>query len=223
VVKVITFLKRKAGMPVEEFQRYWRERHPVVVTRLPGVRRYVQSHALAASYREREPVHDGIAEVWADDTDALRAMTRSPAYAAVQTDEAVFIDRASMGVLVTEERVVVDGTPAADAVKVVEFLTRRPGASVEDFQRHWREAHGPLAAGIPGLRRYVQSAIRPAAYAAGRAPAYDGVASVWFDSTAALRAVAETDEYRRTTADRERFLAPGPPRLILTREHVIVG
>jgi hypothetical protein len=42
MVKVITFIKRKPGMPVEEFQSYRRTRHPEVVTRLPGVRRYVQ-------------------------------------------------------------------------------------------------------------------------------------------------------------------------------------
>ena len=86
MVKVITFLKRKVGMPVEEFQRYWREQHPAVVTRLPGVRRYVQSHTLAADYAAGEPIYDGIAEVWADNTDALRAMTRSPSHAAVLED-----------------------------------------------------------------------------------------------------------------------------------------
>ena len=47
MVKVVTFLKRKAGMSVEDFQSYWRTRHPEVVVRLPGVRRYVQSHTLA--------------------------------------------------------------------------------------------------------------------------------------------------------------------------------
>ena len=38
MVKVLTFLKRKAGMSVEDFQRYWLTRHPEVVVRLPGVR-----------------------------------------------------------------------------------------------------------------------------------------------------------------------------------------
>ena len=42
MVKVLTFLKRKPGMSVEEFQRYWLTRHPAVVVRLPGVRRYVR-------------------------------------------------------------------------------------------------------------------------------------------------------------------------------------
>ena len=55
MVKVITFLKRKAGMPVEEFQGYWLTRHPGVVTRLPGVRRYIQSHTRLSLYEKREP------------------------------------------------------------------------------------------------------------------------------------------------------------------------
>ena len=88
MVKVLTFIKRRSGMSVEEFQRYWLTRHPAVVTRLPGVRRYVQSHTLASSYAKGEPVWDGIAEVWADDTSALRAMTQSPHHPALQEDEA---------------------------------------------------------------------------------------------------------------------------------------
>jgi uncharacterized protein (TIGR02118 family) len=223
MVKVVTFLKRKAGMPVEEFQAYWRTRHPEVVTRLPGVRRYVQSHVLPGGYRKGEPLYDGIAEVWADDTDALRAMSRSPEFAQVQADEAHFLDRAGMGFIVTEEHAVTDGPAPPGAVKSVEFLGRKPGMEVGEFQRYWREVHGPLAARIPGLRRYVQSHTRRAAYDAGRAPAWDGVAALWFDSTEAIRAAAATPEYRAAAADRGRFLAPGPLRVILTTEHVIVG
>jgi uncharacterized protein (TIGR02118 family) len=223
MVKVLTFIKRKPGMTVEDFQQYWLTRHPVVVTRLPGVRRYVQSHALASSYRKGEPPWDGIAEVWADDTDALRAMTRSAANADVQADEAQFIDRSTMGILVTEDHLLVEGAPGPDAVKAIEFLNRRPGASVDDFQRHWRERHGAILATIPGLRRCVLSATRCAAYAAGRAPTYDGASLMWFESPEALRAAAGSPAYAATVADRASFLAPGSPPFIVTREHVIAG
>jgi uncharacterized protein (TIGR02118 family) len=223
MVKVLTFLKRKAGMPVDEFQAYWRTRHPDVVLKLPGVRRYVQSHTVPGSYAKGEPVYDGIAEVWADDTDALRAMSRSPAYAAVQADEAAFIDRASMGVLVTEEHVVRDGTVDADAVKAIEFLARRPDRSVDDFQRHWRERHGPLLAAIPGLRRGVLSVVRRAVYDSSRVPAWDGVNLMWFGSPADLRSAAGSPEYAAAVADRAQFLAPGQPPFIMTREHVVLG
>jgi uncharacterized protein (TIGR02118 family) len=223
MVKVITFLKRKVGMPVVEFQRYWRERHPDVVTRLPGVRRYVQSHALLSLYGKDEPVYDGIAEVWADDTGALRAMTHSPVHAELQADEALFIDRSRMGVIITEDHVLKDGAPPPDAVKSVAFLSRRPGLSVEAFQRHLLEVHGPIAAALPGLRRYVQSHTRRSAYDAGRAPAYDGAVLMWFDSTEAIRGAATTPDYARVLTDGATFLSTGAAPSILTREYVIVA
>ncbi len=223
MVKVITFLKRKAGMPVEEFQSHWLTRHPEVVTRLPGVRRYVQSHALLPAYAHEGPIYDGIAEVWADDTAALRGMTQSPAHPALQADEARFIDRASMGVIITEDHVIKDGPVPPDAVKSVAFLTRKPGLSVEAFQRYWLEVDGPITATLPGLRRYVQSHTRRSAYDAGRVPTYDGVVLTWFDSTEATRVAAGAPEYARVLADAGNFLVSGQMPSILTREHVIVA
>ena len=223
MVKAVSFFRRKAGMPVEEFQEYWRTRHPDAVLGLPGVRRYVQSHTLRSGYRMRQPVYDGIAELWFDDSAAMRALRGTPAYAAVEVDEARFIDRASMGLIITEEHVLKDGAAPAGGVKNVEFLRRKPGVAVEDFQRYWRETHGPLAAPIPMIRRYVQSHTRLAGYEGGRTPAWDGVAITWFDDTAAMRASARTPEYARVRADEAKFLAAGDAPFIITREHVVVG
>ena len=157
MVKVLSFFKRKAGMSVEAFQAYWRASHPEAVVKLPGIRRYVQSHTLLSGYRKGEPVHDGIAELWFDDTPAMRALAGTAAYAAVQADEAKFIERRTMGLIITEERVIKDGASRAGGVKNVEFVTHKPGMSIEAFQRYWREVHGPLAAQIATVRRYVQS------------------------------------------------------------------
>jgi uncharacterized protein (TIGR02118 family) len=98
MVKAVAFFKRRAGMAVEDFQAYWRTRHPEVVTKLSGVHRYVQSHTRLAAYRMGEPVYDGIAELWFDDTAAIRALRNTPEMAAVQADEARFIDRSTIGV-----------------------------------------------------------------------------------------------------------------------------
>jgi uncharacterized protein (TIGR02118 family) len=221
MVKVLTLINRKAGMPVDEFQDYWLTRHPLVVTRLPGVRRYVQSHVLPDTYRKREPVYDGMAEVWADDTDSLRAMTKSAAHPDLIADEARFIDRARMAIIVTDEHVAKEGPK--EGVKAIELFTRNPETAIEAFQLHWRDVHAALAARVPGVRRYVASATRATAYAAGRTPSYDGAALMWFDSKEALAAAAGSPEYGALVADRTRFLAPGPPAFILTREHRILG
>jgi uncharacterized protein (TIGR02118 family) len=222
MVKAVSFFKRRSGMSVEAFQAYWLTRHPDVVVRLSGIRRYVQSHTLAGGYRKGEPAYDGIAEIWFDDTGAMRALAGTPAYAAVEADEARFIERATMGLIITEEHVIKGGSAPAGGVKNVEFVTHREGMAIDAFQRYWREVHGPLAARIPVLRRYVQSHTRRAAYTSGRAPVYDGVALTWFDDTEAMRASARSPEYARVRADEPNFITADPP-FIITREHVIVG
>ena len=222
MVKAVSFFKRKAGMPVEEFQAYWLRDHPAVVVRLPGVRRYVQSHTLLAGYRKGEPIYDGIAELWFEDTQAMAALRGTKEIAAVEADEAVFIDRGTMRLILAEEHVIKDGPAPPGGAKNVEFVTRKPGLAVQDFQRYWRETHGPLAAQIPMIRRYVQSHTRPSAYERGRTPAYDGVAITWFDDTRAMRASAGTAQYARVRADEPNFIAPGDAPFIITTEHVIV-
>jgi uncharacterized protein (TIGR02118 family) len=223
MIKAVTFLKRRPGMPVEEFQSYWRTRHPAVVTKLPGLRRYVQSHTRLAGYKKGEPAYDGIAEVWFDDTKALRALRDTPEMAALQADEVRFIDRSTMGLIITDDYVIKDGPASSGMAKGVGFVRRKPTLSVEEFQRHWREVHGPLGAAVPGLRRYVQSHTRLAAYEQGRNPAWDGIAFAWFEDSAALRAATLTSEYRLAKADDANFIVPGPVPFIITTEHVIVG
>jgi uncharacterized protein (TIGR02118 family) len=222
VIKVVTGIKRKAGMSVEAFQAYWRQRHPEVVVRLPGIRRYIQSHTRLAGYRKGEPVYDGIAEVWFEDGGAIHALRGTPEMAAVEADEARFIDRARTRVIATDEHVIKDQPVPAGAAKNVELVTRKPGMPVPDFQRYWRDIHGPLAARIPMIRRYVQSHTRASAYERGRTPAWDGVAITWFDDTDAMRASAATPEYALVRADEPNFIAPGVLPVLITTEHVIV-
>jgi len=167
-------------------------------------------------------VYDGAAEVWFDDTQAMRALTGTKEYAAVRADEPNFIDLSTMGSIITEEHVIKDGPIPPNGVKNIEFVTHKPGMSIDAFQKHWREVHGPLGAAIPVVRRYVQSHTRRSIYDSGKTPLYDGVAITWFDDTQAMRESATTPEYARTRADEVNFIAPGRLPLIITKEHVIV-
>jgi uncharacterized protein (TIGR02118 family) len=101
MIKAITYLKRRPGMPVADFQTYWREQHPAVVKKLPGLRRDVQSHTRPGAYEKGEPAYDGIAEVWFDGTQALRAAMQSPEFRKEQTDDANFIAPGPVPFLVT--------------------------------------------------------------------------------------------------------------------------
>jgi uncharacterized protein (TIGR02118 family) len=223
MVKALSFFKRRAGMPVDEFQAYWRGRHPDVVTKLPGVRRYVQSHTRPAAYQRAEPVYDGIAEVWFDDTAAMHALRGTAEVAAVQADEARFIDRSTMGLIITDDHVIKDGPVPPGAAKGVGFARRKSGMAVDAFQKYWREVHGPLGTAVPSLRRYVQSHPRPSAYDRGRQPGWDGIALIWFDDAEALRSATSTPGWARVRADEINFVQPEPAAFIITTEHVIVG
>lgn len=223
MLKAITIIKRKSGMSVEAFQHYWRTTHGEVVKPLPGIRRYVQSHALPGGYRKGELPHDGIAEIWVDDMAALRAMSQSPHYQNVAADEAKFIDRSSMVLLLVDDHAIKNGPIPANAVKNIEFVSHRPGMGIEVFQAYWRDVHGPLATHITQIRCYVQSHVRPGAYKAGKPPKYDGCALTWFDSVEAMRESARSEAYARIRADEANFLPDGHLPFIITKEHVIVA
>ncbi len=224
MIKAITCIKRKPGMLVEDFQSYWRGEHAAVVKHLPDIRRYIQSHALLGGYRKGDLPYDGIAEIWVDDVAALRAMAGTDAYAAVQADEENFIDRSKMALLLTQEHVIKDGPIPDGAVKNIEFVPRKTGMDVAAFQAYWRDVHGPIAAQIQVIRRYVQSHVLLGGYRDGRQPPFDGCAITWFDSVAAMRESAQSEAYDRTREDEPNFLnTDSEIDFIITTEHVIVA
>jgi uncharacterized protein (TIGR02118 family) len=179
----------------------------------------VQSHVLVSGYRKGEPFCDGLAELWFDDVAALRAARYSDPFSAARAAEKELRDPARGGGLLTVEHVVKNGAVSAHGVKNVEFVLRRPDLSIEDFGRYWREHHGPLAARIAPIRRYVQS---HAIDAPGEDRAFDGIASTWFDDTDAMRASAASEEYRLTREDEPRFVSVPLP-FVITREHVLLA
>jgi uncharacterized protein (TIGR02118 family) len=222
MIKVVSVLQRKSGMSVEDFQRYWLNEHAAIVNRLPGLRRYVQSHTLLSGYRRGQPAADGIAELWFDDSKALRALKDSPELEAVLADEPNFVDMTRFIQVHTEEHVIKDGPIPAGGVKNIEFVIKKAGMPVADFQHYWITTHGPLGASIKTVTRYVQSHTRKTAYGRGEAPALDGFALTWFENTDAMRESARTEEYENTRDDEENFLTI-PLDFIITREHVIVA
>lgn len=222
MVKAIYFIRRKHRMPLGHFRTYWLGEHARLVKRIPGLRRYVQSHTLDSGYRAHEPVYDGIAELWYDDTDSMRRAAATAEGGAAAADQPNFIDMPSFDFVITEEREILPGAAGPGAVKMIYFLTRRDGLSIDGFQSYWASHHGSLAAKLPAVRRYVQSHVRKSAYRAGRNPRYDGVAETWFDDFDALRASAATAEYRAVRDDEANFLESGTIRFIIAGEHVIV-
>lgn len=109
-------------------------------------------------------------------------------------------------------------------VKVFFCITRKPGMSPEEFRRYWKDVHGPIAARIPELRRYVQHHTVHPNPLGGAVPSYDGVAELWFDDYEAARRALQGKETAAAVGDHEHFMADHARcAMFLTEEHVIVG
>lgn len=160
-------------MPLAAFHDHWRHTHAGIITRLPGIRRYVQNYPLAGT-----AAFDAVAESSFDDSQAMKALARTREYAEVLADEPNFIDAASMGSIITEEHVLQDGPLPAGAVKHLRFLRREPGVEIDEFFRALLE-EGRRAAAAPGVVRYVQRHTRRGVYDSGRTPAFDAVEMRW--------------------------------------------
>jgi uncharacterized protein (TIGR02118 family) len=208
---LVRLAKRRPGSSVDDFRRQadaasdWSSAVPY------RLRSATQALTLAGAYRRGEPVCDVIDELaFEDEASAVRCLA-DPAFARAWASP--LLDRPSIACLVVEEHVAKPGRVPASFVKNYELVSKRPDLDRAEFDRYWAQVHGPLAATIPTIRRYVQAHL--SAGKVGTAP-YDGLAITWFDDVAAMRAGAATEAYARTRADEANFLAGELPFVITT-------
>jgi uncharacterized protein (TIGR02118 family) len=120
--------------------------------------------------------------------------------------------------IVTEEKVILDGEKTPSMVKLLLLVSRLPGLTIEQFTEHWEQVHGPLAARLPGLRRYVQN--HPVLEAYGvRGMSHDGYAELWFDDLASLQAAYASPEWAAVREDSAMLFAD-PRGVVVARETV---
>jgi uncharacterized protein (TIGR02118 family) len=223
MVKLIAFFKRKPGMDVEDFQSYWRTGHAELAVKVGGMKRYVQCSTILSAYRKGvEPVWDGVAETWYEDTRTIKDMAKTKAYEALRADEYNFIDVSTMGWIYCQEHVIKDGLLPDECLKSMVFVKRRPEWKVDSFQEYWLEIHGPLGAAVPGSLRYVQNHTWRSFYESGKSPFYDGLAQVWFRDTQKIREATNSLEHARDQEDADKFMVVSEAPFLITREQVIV-
>ncbi len=210
---LVRLAKRAAGSSIDDFQRWadgasdWSAAAPY------GLRGATQALTLAAAYRRGEPACDAIDELAFDDEPSVARCLADPAFRRAWASH--LLDPGSVVLLVVEEHVAKTGAVPGSFVKNYELVTKRPDLDRAEFDRYWAQVHGPLAATIPTIRRYVQAHLSPGTRGAGTAP-YDGLAITWFDDVAAMRAGAVTEAYAATRADEANFLAGELPFVITT-------
>lgn len=104
MVKGIWRFRRKPAMPLADFRRYWLEIHGSLGSKIPGLRRYVQSHTVDAAYQYAQPRWDGVAQLWFDDAAAFTAALETPQWRdGLAPDGPKFIEMESMVHFIAEE------------------------------------------------------------------------------------------------------------------------
>lgn len=86
MVKAIFVASRHPGLTPPEFFDHWYEVHGPLGAKVPGLRRYVQNHAIFEAYSIRPMTHDGWAEMWFDDLESLQRAVASPEWQALRED-----------------------------------------------------------------------------------------------------------------------------------------
>ncbi|MEU6961688.1 EthD domain-containing protein [Streptomyces chrestomyceticus] len=107
MLKLIFMINRVEGMSYGRFVEHHRDRLAPLFTSIPEAERYVRKYTVshpvpAGNYPPR--AYDGLTEIWCENWEDHDAFFASENYRAlVNPDEARFIDRESMAVMVTEE------------------------------------------------------------------------------------------------------------------------
>jgi uncharacterized protein (TIGR02118 family) len=184
------FITHKPDLSLEEFFRYWRERHPLAAPRAELTRRYIQSHRISTP--GGNATYDGVAEVWWDNPEAMQEVGRLTGRQ-FRADEPNFIDMTRVESVATTEVVIKEQPAPGTAVKGIFLVKRRDGLTLKDFRKQWREIHAPAVMKAPGVLGYVQCLTLDAAYTWAE-PRWDGVAHLWFaDAAGAEKAMASAE------------------------------
>lgn len=184
---------RRAGMTIEDCQRYWRGPHAEIFRQVPGLISYVQNHALTSGGETLLP-HAGFdicAEVeFATSAELAEAVASDYYRDRVLPDEPAFLDATGRRFLTTRRTVIRAGGDLTGAVKLITFVNSR---------------HSPVPTARDALRHVRYDPVPPGGDSGA-------VEQLWFGSTADALAYCRSDD-----------LDPAASRPVLVREHVVVA
>jgi uncharacterized protein (TIGR02118 family) len=166
------------------------------------------------------PPFTGIVELWfADTKDALDSTAQAGALAPLLSDST------RVGPIVTGMARTVMRLPEyyrGGYIKGVFPFRRQDRLSVEEFQRHWWQNHGPIAALTEQAVYYLQCHPLAQTYERGRPP-YDGITELhWPDAAAARAAMSSRQMTEDQASDAQNFAEPGSVVLFLAAEEVVI-
>ena len=177
MINAITIIKKKQGLTYEKFQNYWKNEHAEIVTRSPLVGTYVQSHPIYNDKLTFEDTIDGIAEIWFDDTNAMRSLAATKEYKDIQDDEKVFIDGSAVRLIIAEDIIIVEGN--VSDYKLIIFMSKSSNVELTDFRNDLVDKASHYSK--KNLNRVKVSLPKIAGYKGDKSPAWDAILTFWLD------------------------------------------
>jgi uncharacterized protein (TIGR02118 family) len=192
-IKLFEFLRRAPGTSAEQFHAYWRDVHASMLADDPSLRRHVRRYELnhrlpEDSGRDRQEGEvtdtgwDGVAVLWFDSLDEMRALSAEAGMAAVR-DSAPEFRADERLIVVTEDPEIIVSTPRRDdaEAKMLCILRRNAALDLDTFHEHWLKNHGGLFQTIPELNEPLLGYEQNHGLRDPNA-AFDGVTEQWFES-----------------------------------------
>ena len=177
MINAITIIKKKQNLTYENFQNYWKNEHAEIVTRSPLVGTYVQSHPIYNDKLIFEDTIDGIAEIWFDNTNAMRSLAATKECKDIQDDEKVFIDGSAVRLIIAEDIITVEGD--VSDYRLIIFMNKSSNVELTDF----REELVGMASQYSkkNVNRMKVSLPKTAGYKGDKSPAWDAILTFWLD------------------------------------------
>ena len=174
---------RLPGMSIAQFQEHWRTSHADAAGAIPGVRRYVQNHAVlvAGAMVLPYPGFDACSELDFDSVEAMDAGFASPTYLReVASDEKAFVDKDRFSLVVAEREILID--PPSHGVKLVVYYRTHPTSDTHRLLATLRTSHATQVA-VSGATGYELLDPIAQAHTPDRYPAAaDAVVITWWAS-----------------------------------------
>ena len=196
MMNAITIIKKKQGLTYEKFQNYWKNEHAEIVTRSPLVGTYVQSHPIYNDELTFEDTIDGIAEIWFDDTNAMRSLAATKEYKDIQDDEKVFIDGSAVRLIIAEDIITVEGN--VSDYKLIIFMNKSSSVELTDFRKELVDMASQYSK--KNVNRMKVSLPKTAGYKGDKSPAWDAILTVWLDLKVDQQYIDDTVNYFSNSA-----------------------
>jgi uncharacterized protein (TIGR02118 family) len=177
------FAPRAPGLDYAAFQAHWKGEHGGLAAQIPGLRGYIQNHAVLRGGRPLLPYvgFDACSEILFDSLHSMDEGFASEHYQSqVVADEHVLIDKARFGLFLAERRVLREGAAPEGAVKLLTFLPVDPRSSRAALAELAAGAYAEAVAGV-GIR-HEQLVEIPGAHEGRLPPLFSVVDILWFSS-----------------------------------------